>query len=478
MADTGFPTISGIDLAFSGIASDPYDGGTDFPIWVVNAYTAIYATSSSIAGTANFTYLRWAGTAQPVDADYGVHLRARTQAAPTNSIGMYVRAVAGEDTGYRAAIAPSGNWSINKINAGSATLLASGNMGTLAASTFHSLEFYASGSSTTTLKLYVNGVLISNPTDSSSPITSQGYGVARIPVSSHWYLYGYQMRTETAGAFTVNSIPSAEEITNGDGSTLDLSGYVSGGTTPYSYAVNSGTLPSGLTLNATTGAVEGTTDTDEEQTVSFIITDSDVGSEVTNSIAFTVSSVVNDAPVWQGLDIDDMIATEGIVRAGFDISSYWADPGDTFTIQASTGGSSWPTGVTIVSGVITFDESTIVAGTYTGLIAEADDGVNIPTQSNTFQITVNAASTATRQVTTPALHNGGGSILASTAVNWIWFPTDLDTSLSAGDWVSGSGTTSALGVLVTSATLQAGAGHLVVYTASYAKVYYGKLTAA
>lgn len=475
MADTGFPSV--VNVTFSGTASSTYTN-SNFPVWVINSNVAKYSTTTSISGEANYTYLRWAGAAQPASADYGVYIQPRTNNFPTADLYLYVRAVSDAHTGYRAKVNDDGSWEIAKYNAGTPSVLSSGDLGSLAAGTNHTVEFYASGSSTTTLKLYVNGVLISSVDDSSSPITSQGYGVVGLSTSSSWYLYNYQMRTESSATFTVNAIPSTEEIQNGSGSTLDLSNYVSGGTAPYTYAVSTGTLPGGLTLNTSTGAISGTTTTDETQVVTFLITDSDVGSEVTNSITFTVTSAINNAPVWQGNDIANLTATEGVARAGLDISNYWSDPGDTFTVQVSTAGSSWPTGVSIVSGVITFNEATIVAGTYTGLIAEADDGVNIPTQSNTFTITINAASTATAQVTTPALHNGAGSVLASTAVNWIWFPTDIATSLGATDWITGSGTTSSLGVLVTSATLEPGAGHLIVYTASYAKIYYGKLTAA
>lgn len=51
------------------------------------------------------------------------------------------------------------------------------------------------------------------------------------------------------------------------GGTYDLSAYVSGGVPPYgSYAVNTGTLPSGVTLNSSTGVLSADAEATEGET--------------------------------------------------------------------------------------------------------------------------------------------------------------------------------------------------------------------
>ena len=61
----------------------------------------------------------------------------------------------------------------------------------------------------------------------------------------------------------------------------------SGGATPLTWSVTSGTLPSGLTLNAGTGAISGTPQTNGIQNVTFTVTDSR-GKSSSKQLAITI----------------------------------------------------------------------------------------------------------------------------------------------------------------------------------------------
>lgn len=67
---------------------------------------------------------------------------------------------------------------------------------------------------------------------------------------------------------TTTSIPDA---TVGVAYTFTLQ--ASGGTAPYTWSISSGTLPSGLTLNSSTGVISGTPTTAGSSTITFKITD-------------------------------------------------------------------------------------------------------------------------------------------------------------------------------------------------------------
>jgi hypothetical protein len=70
--------------------------------------------------------------------------------------------------------------------------------------------------------------------------------------------------------FTTTTLPDAEE-----GTSYTQHIYVSGGTSPYSYSLTSGTLPSGLTLNSINGVISGTPAEGSAGTYNFTITVTD-----------------------------------------------------------------------------------------------------------------------------------------------------------------------------------------------------------
>lgn len=71
---------------------------------------------------------------------------------------------------------------------------------------------------------------------------------------------------------------------------LDLSSYFTGDLTPFSYAVTTGTLPAGLSLNGSTGVISGTPTT-PASAVSIVVTATDASSNtaVTNAFNITIT---------------------------------------------------------------------------------------------------------------------------------------------------------------------------------------------
>jgi uncharacterized protein YhjY with autotransporter beta-barrel domain len=69
-----------------------------------------------------------------------------------------------------------------------------------------------------------------------------------------------------------------------------------GGIAPYSFAVSSGTLPGGLTINATTGVIAGTPTGSGDTTFAITVTDSTGGTPSTATVSYTLQIVARPNP--------------------------------------------------------------------------------------------------------------------------------------------------------------------------------------
>ena len=160
---------------------------------------------------------------------------------------------------------------------------------------------------------------------------------------------------------TTTSLPNGE-ITMPYNATLTATG----GTTPYSWKVTSGTLPAGLTLNAATGTITGTPTTTVTNTpLTFMVTDSAVpaltkSANLTLTITGLGTFTVSVSPLRAALTITQPL----------NITATTNDPaGVTWT---STGGSfSSPTTAT---GVPVKYTAPGTAGTYTITATSVSDG--------------------------------------------------------------------------------------------------------
>ncbi|MGA1075328.1 MAG: Ig domain-containing protein, partial [Ilumatobacteraceae bacterium] len=81
---------------------------------------------------------------------------------------------------------------------------------------------------------------------------------------------------------------------------------VTGGTAPYGWGIDSGALPSGLSLDGSTGTISGTPDTLGTSTFTVVVTD---GEGRTASATFTISVV--DVPVASSLTTTLVVSTSG-----------------------------------------------------------------------------------------------------------------------------------------------------------------------
>lgn len=72
---------------------------------------------------------------------------------------------------------------------------------------------------------------------------------------------------------------------------LDVSVYFSGTETPFTYSLQAGTLPDGLSLNTGTGVISGTPTTEEEQ-VGVVVRGTDTGLDTADTNGFTIEVTI------------------------------------------------------------------------------------------------------------------------------------------------------------------------------------------
>lgn len=118
-------------------------------------------------------YVVYGTTTAPASADYAVQADVFVRSLIlSDNIAITARTAATGTTFY-AARSDGSNWTILKYVSGAASTLGT-NAQTLVTGQNYRVKLEVSGSTTTTIKLSVNGVLLRTVTDSSSPITATG----------------------------------------------------------------------------------------------------------------------------------------------------------------------------------------------------------------------------------------------------------------------------------------------------------------
>jgi len=234
-----------------------------------------------------------------------------------------------------------------------------------------------------------SGAITGSPTVTSGLTT---YTVTVIDANSAAASNTFQLTIN--GAVTATQSVASKTLTQGTASPFTpVTG--GGGTVPLSYGV-SPPLPTGLSFDTTTGAITGApTVTHAASTFTVTVTDAN-GSSSSNTFQLTINSAVT--------------ATQAIPA----VTLTQNQPSASFTPVTGSGGTGslsysvsppLPTGLTLgtTNGTITGSPTvTHAASTFT--ITTTD--LNGATASNTFQLTINTAVTATQSVATKTLTQG------------------------------------------------------------------------
>lgn len=232
-----------------------------------NAATATLSGTPTTAGTVNFTVTA-------TDSSTGA-------GAPYAVSGAYTLTIAAPSVSVSPATLP--NPSIATAYSQSVTA---------ANGTAPYTYAITAGALPTGLTLSSGGVLSGMPTAGGTFNFTITATDANHFTASHAY-------TVTIGAPTVTVNPAAvtaAQVTAAYSQTFTATG----GTAPYTYAVSTGTLPAGLTLNASTGVVSGTPTTLGTSTFTIRATDSSTGTGApyigTRSYTLVVGQMIGTAP--------------------------------------------------------------------------------------------------------------------------------------------------------------------------------------
>ncbi|MBL8175599.1 MAG: putative Ig domain-containing protein, partial [Bryobacterales bacterium] len=198
-------------------------------------------------------------------------------------------------------------------------------------------------------------------------------------------------------ALTVNSLPA---VGTGSlavgvvGSIYNTSLSATGGTAPYTWSITSGTLPQGLSLNGTTGAITGTPTATGNPTLGFQVTDAN-GATASASLPLTVNA---------GL----AISSTSPLPAGTVNSNYQ----QTLVATGGSGSNSWsivsgfgtlPNGITLSNtGVLSGTPTTAGTSNFRVRVTDASSNQN----EKDFALTINTSSNPITITTASPLANG------------------------------------------------------------------------
>lgn len=212
--------------------------------------------------------------------------------------------------------------------------------------------------------------------------------------------------TITVGAgLTITGNPVTGATQNSAYVGFSVSG--AGGTAPYTYSVAAGTLPTGITLNSSTGAISGTP-TGTGASTGIVIRVTDANSSTANLTAFTIT-VAAAAAALAIAGTPVLNATQGVAYTGFSV----VGSGGTSPYAYSIASGSLPTGITINSsnGIISGTPS--VSGVFASIVVRVTDNVAATANLTAFTLTVAVPLVITG---TPATTATTGAAYSFTAV--------------------------------------------------------------
>ncbi|MGB2635563.1 MAG: putative Ig domain-containing protein [Candidatus Acidiferrum sp.] len=224
-----------------------------------------------------------------------------------------------------------------------------------------------------------------------------------------------------AAAGTPLSITSASVSNGQQGVAYSATLSAKGGTTPYTWSISSGALPSGISLNSASGALSGT----PTQSGTFYFTAKVIDSGSPAATASANLSIVIEATTLQ---VSTTTLPAGATSTAYD--AVLAATGGTAPYTWSVLSGSLPGGLTLsASGQITGTPTTSGSSTFTAQVK--DSGAPAQSASKSFTISI-ALKGGTLQVTTVSLANGQVGVAYTSPVTAVGGVQPYAWSVSSG----------------------------------------------
>jgi hypothetical protein len=290
---------------------------------------------------------------------------------------------------------------------------------------------------------------------------NDAYGRAR-PAGAAWDIGPYEYLPPAASPVAFSGTIPNRTGAVGSAASFTNSTFFTGSATPFTYSLQAGTLPAGLSLNTSTGAISGTPTTVETKT-GIVIRATDANSATADSNSFSITiSASNAAPTFPGA-IANISGKSGVALTPVSVASQFSDT-DTLTYSASPLGVAWPSGLVVNSGTGVISGTVSTIATTSGLKVRATDTAGQTVDSNAFTLTITAATGSFKMG--PLVNNAGQLVAAGTTIVWEWRQSRIGTvgTVTPGSSLANSDST----VDLTNIPLGAGAGTAAVLGADWA----------
>jgi len=251
-------------------------------------------------------------------------------------------------------------------------------------------------------------------------------------------------------SITSASLPNAQA-----GTAYSATLTATGGTTPYTWSVAAGSsLPSGLSLNASTGQLSGTPA--QSGTFSFTVQVSDPGTTV-QTASKTLGLIVSSTST---VSITTAVLPSGQVGTAYS-ATVAATGGSTPYSWSLAAGSSLPAGLSLSSSSGALSGTPTQAGTFSFTVQVKDSSSTAQTATKPFSVTIAAANPNSVSILTASIPNGQVGVAYSAALTAAGGTAPYTWSVAAGSLPAGVTLNSSTGALSGTPT-QAGAISITV----------------